>query len=252
VNKPGLIASYKRGLNKILLYADRVELGNFSLSTYRLHEIRSVEISDWLFSGKMVHLALLNGKKSPVVGLSTADANAFQEKFTYLAELLIDEIKDSAIKAKDRIMDSFDKYSEFTKARNWEAICRMNNVDIDSFVGTGKEQNVLAGYLDEDEVVFALTSGLMTQTDTSNSFDFGLNTWLVALTNERFLFLDCALLTSSVDTQSIRHDKVQAVSASQGWALGKITIDLGSRMIVIDNCQKASVSVIADLANEMA
>ncbi len=27
-------------------------------------------------------------------------------------------------------------------------------------------------------------------------------------------------------------------------------IDLGSRMLVIDNCQKATVSVIADLANK--
>lgn len=88
------------------------------------------------------------------------------------------------------------------------------------------------------------------QTETSNSFDFGANTWLVALTSERFLFLDCALMTSSVDTQSIRHDKVQAVSSSQGWVLGKIMIDLGSRMLVIDNCQKATVSVIADLANK--
>ena len=99
-------------------------------------------------------------------------------------------------------------------------------------------------------MVFALTSGMMSQTETSNSFDFGSNTWLVALTNERFLFLDHAMLSSSVDTQSIRHDHVQAVSASQGWLLGKIMVDLGSRMLVIDNCQKATVPVIADLANK--
>ena len=110
--------------------------------------------------------------------------------------------------------------------------------------------NVLPNYLEEDEVVFALTSGMMSQTETSNSFDFGSNTWLVALTNERFLFLDHAMLSSSVDTQSIRHDHVQAVSASQGWLLGKIMVDLGSRMLVIDNCQKATVPVIADLANK--
>ena len=146
-------------------------------------------------------------------------------------------------------MNNIEKYSEYTKARNWEAICKLNNVGLDSF-GTKKELNVLANYLEEDEIVFALTSGIMVQTETSNSFDFGANTWLVALTSERFLFLDCALMTSSVDTQSIRHDKVQAVSSSQGWVLGKIMIDLGSRMLVIDNCQKATVSVIADLANK--
>ena len=146
-------------------------------------------------------------------------------------------------------MNNIEKYSEYTKARNWEAICKLNSVGLDPF-GTKKELNVLANYLEEDEIVFALTSGIMVQTETSNSFDFGANTWLVALTSERFLFLDCALMTSSVDTQSIRHDKVQAVSSSQGWVLGKIMIDLGSRMLVIDNCQKATVSVIADLANK--
>ena len=146
-------------------------------------------------------------------------------------------------------MNNLEKYAEYTKARNWEAICKLNNVGLDSF-GTKKELNVLANYLEEDEIVFALTSGIMVQTETSNSFDFGANTWLVALTSERFLFLDCAMMTSSVDTQSIRHDKVQAVSASQGWVLGKIMVDLGSRVLVIDNCQKATVSVIADLANK--
>jgi hypothetical protein len=58
------------------------------------------------------------------------------------------------------------------------------------------------------------------------------------------------MLTSSVDTQSIRHDRVQAVSASQGWVLGKVLVDLGSRLLTIDNCQKASVKVVADLANK--
>jgi len=146
-------------------------------------------------------------------------------------------------------MKNFDKYSEHTKAHNWKAICKLNDVELDSF-GTKKELKVLPNYLEDDEVVFALTSGMMSQTETSNSFDFGTNTWLVALTSERFLFLDHAMLTSSVDTQSIRHDHVQAVSASQGWMLGKIMVDLGSRMLVIDNCQKATVSVVADLANK--
>lgn len=146
-------------------------------------------------------------------------------------------------------MIDVEKYSEHTNARNWRAICELNSVELDSF-GTKKELKVLADYLEKDEVVFALTSGVMKQTASSNSSDSGVNTWLVALTSERFLFLDHALFTSSVDTQSIRHDRVQAVSASQGWVLGKIMIDIGSRMVVIDNCQKATVSVIAGLANK--
>lgn len=107
----------------------------------------------------------------------------------------------------------------------------------------------LPDQLQEGEVVFALTSGIMSQTQTSNSNDWGSNTWLVVLTSERFLFMDCAMLTKSIDIQSIRHDKVQAVSSSQGWIFGKIMIDLGSRTIVVDNCNKATVPPFVTIAN---
>ncbi len=146
-------------------------------------------------------------------------------------------------------MPNYDKYAKYTQKRDWKSLCTLNGVELDSF-GTKKELKVLPKYLEENEVVFALTSGIMEQTETSNAFDWGSNTWLVVLTSERFLFLDHAMLTSSVDTQSIRHDRVQAVSASQGWVLGKVTVDLGARTVVIDNCQKATVAAMADLANK--
>jgi len=147
------------------------------------------------------------------------------------------------------IKDNFEQYSKYTKANNWKGICELNNIDFDLF-GTKKELDVLPDYLDDDEVVFALTSGIMSQTETSNSFDFGTNTWLVVLTNERFLFLDCAMLTNSVDTQSIRHNHVQGVSVSQGLVLGKIMVDLGNRMVTMDNCNKTTIPVIAEIANK--
>lgn len=150
---------------------------------------------------------------------------------------------------KKPINDNFSKYSKYTKEQNWEGICTFNNVNFDSF-GTRKELNALSDYLADDEVVFALASGFIEQSQTSNSFDFGLNTWLVVLTNERFLFLDSAMLTNSIDTQSIRHERIQAVSSSQGLVLGKIMIDIGNRMITIDNCQKDAVSVISYIANK--
>ena len=146
-------------------------------------------------------------------------------------------------------MENYEQYAEFTKAQDWESLCQLNDVALDSF-GTKKELKRLPEFLEPDEVVFALTSGIMDQTETSNSFDFGTNTWLVVLTNDRFLFLDAAMLTKSVDSQSIRHDRVQAVSASQGFMFGKIMVDLGSRMLVIDNCNKATVAVMASLANK--
>lgn len=144
---------------------------------------------------------------------------------------------------------NYGKYAQYTKTRDWKALCGINGVELYSF-GTKKELKVLPNYLEDDEVVFALTSGLMEQTHTSNKSDSGVNTWLVVLTSERFLFLDHALFTKSVDTQSIRHDRVQAVSASQGWLLGKITVDIGARTVVIDNCHKATVQPIASLANK--
>lgn len=146
-------------------------------------------------------------------------------------------------------MENFDQYCDCTRNHDWKGICEINEVELNSF-GTKKELGVLHKYLEPDEVVFALTSGIMVQTETSNTFDFGTNTWLVVLTSQRFLFLDHAMLSTSVDTQSIRHDRVQAVSSSQGFLLGKIMVDLGSRVVTIDNCQKATVSVIASLANK--
>lgn len=179
----------------------------------------------------------------------------FNKKYNSIAmELEAAKLKElqalRADKSHDRYgMPNYNRYAQYTSNRDWQAICELNNVDIDSFC-TEKELKVLPNYLEDEEVVFALTSGVMTQTYTSSSSDWGLNTWLVVLTSERFLFLDHALLTSSVDTQSIRHDKVQAVSASQGWFLGKVIVDIGSRTVEIDNCKKATVAPIASLANK--
>lgn len=145
---------------------------------------------------------------------------------------------------------NINKYREYTKKRDWSGIFCINNTTIDAF-GTKKELNVLGDYLEEGEVVFALVSGVMSQSTTSNDFDFGLNTWIAALTSERVLCLDHALLSYSVDTQSIRLNKIQAVSASQGWKFGKVIIDIGNRMIKVDNCVKEHVPVFADLANQL-
>lgn len=146
-------------------------------------------------------------------------------------------------------MENIEKYKQLTEKQDWKGICGLNGVPFDVF-GTKKEIKVLPKFLGKGEIVFALTSGIVQKNGNSNSSDFGSNTWLVILTSERFLFLDCALLTDSVDTQTVRLERVQAVSASQGWVLGKVMVDIGSRTIVIDNCIKSTVSVVADLANK--
>lgn len=147
-------------------------------------------------------------------------------------------------------MESSEKYAAFTKSADWTSICQLNGVQLDSF-GTKRELARLPEYLEKDEIVYALTSGMVKHSETSNGSDFGSNTWLVTLTNERFLFLDAALMTKSVDVQSVRLNRVQAVSSSQGWVLGKIMVDLGSRVLTIDNCQKDTVKIISDIANKI-
>ncbi|MCF1711158.1 PH domain-containing protein [Tabrizicola sp. J26] len=142
------------------------------------------------------------------------------------------------------------EYREATRKRDWKKIFEINKVAMDSF-GTKKEFLALGGLIEEDETVYAFASGIVSKSETSNTSDFGANTWLVALTSERFLFVDCALLSNSVDTQTVRLNRVQAVSASQGWVLGKIMVDIGSRTITVDNCQKAHAKIVAELANRL-
>ena len=147
-------------------------------------------------------------------------------------------------------MKNIEQYKALTNQNDWAGIFRLNQLEIDDF-GTKKELKVLGDYLQNDEIVFAIVSGVMSQTQTSNDFDFGANTWVAALTSERVLCLDHAMLSSSVDTQSIRLNRIQAVSASQGWMFGKVIIDIGARMIEIDNCVKSHVKTFAELANEL-
>jgi len=147
-------------------------------------------------------------------------------------------------------IEGFTKFKELTEARDWEGIANLNKLDFSDNLGVSKEFSVLHEYLREGEVVFNFVSGIMSQTETSNSFDFGLNTWLFVLTDKRMLALDHAMLTASVDTQSIRHEKIQSVSASQGLMFGKITVDIGNRSIVVDNCIKSHVKKFSEIAND--
>ena len=147
------------------------------------------------------------------------------------------------------IPQDFERFRRLTTDRNWTGIMECNGLS-KILTGVGKELKVLGEHLQEGEVVFALVSGLMTQTSTSNAVEAGFNTWLGVLTDRRVLMLDHAMLTSSVDTQSIRHDRIQAVSGSQGWMFGKVTIDIGNRSIEIDNCEKEHVKLFVRLADE--
>lgn len=94
---------------------------------------------------------------------------------------------------------------------------------------TKKELNHLPEVLAEGEQVLAFSSGLMDS-----------NTWLIALTDSRIIFLDKGLIFGLKQT-AIELDKVNAVSGKTGLFFGKILIEDGASQRTIDNVLKKSV-----------
>lgn len=148
-------------------------------------------------------------------------------------------------------MKNYDQYRTLTEKHDWAGICKLNGIDIKPIQNlTAKEMKALPDQLQEGEVVFAFTAGIIPNLGDGNSTDLLPSTWLVVLTDRRFLFLDAALLSNSIDVHSILHKNVQGVLATQGFLLGKISIETGSRSTIVDNCRKATVKIIGDLAND--
>ena len=147
-------------------------------------------------------------------------------------------------------MKNIEQYKVLTQQRNWEEIFKLNGLPPYTF-NTKEEIKVLGDYLQKDEIVFALVSGRVSQKMMSERYNVGLRTWIVALTNERILFLDHAMFSSSVDTQSVRLNHIHAVSASQGWWYGTVTIDISSRIILISRCEREHVEIFEDIANQL-
>ena len=58
------------------------------------------------------------------------------------------------------MVQDYNRYKIKTENADWQGICEMNGISFDSF-GTRKELEALSSYLEPDEVVFALASGLM-------------------------------------------------------------------------------------------
>ena len=91
-----------------------------------------------------------------------------------------------------------------------------------------KELSHLPSILASGEYVIAFASGLMDG-----------NTWLIALTNRRVLFLDKGLLYG-LKQVAIDLVMVRAVSGKTGMFFGKIQIDDGSSNRTIENVPKAA------------
>ena len=99
---------------------------------------------------------------------------------------------------------------------------------------TKKELKYLPEALRDGEQVLAVTSGLMDG-----------NTWLIALTDRRIIFLDKGMIYGLKQT-SIDLDKVNSVSGSTGLIFGKISITDGAKERKIDNVWKKTVKLFTN------
>jgi phage FluMu protein Com/ribosomal protein S20 len=94
---------------------------------------------------------------------------------------------------------------------------------------TRKELNYLPEVLGEGEQVLAFSSGLMSG-----------DSWLIALTDKRIIFLDKGFVLG-LKQVAIDLDKVNAVSGETGLVWGKISIQDGASAKTISNVWKSTV-----------
>jgi hypothetical protein len=94
---------------------------------------------------------------------------------------------------------------------------------------TKRELFHLPKILADGEQLLAFTSGLMEN-----------NTWLIALTDRRIVFLDKGMIYG-LKQATIDLDKINAISGETAILFGKIKIEDGARERVIDNVWKKTV-----------
>ncbi len=99
----------------------------------------------------------------------------------------------------------------------------------DDRFGTKKELKHLPQLLTDDEQVLGFASGILDG-----------NTWLIALTDRRVLFLDKGMLWGLKES-SIPLDRVNGVSGETGLIFGKIIINDGFAARQIKNVPKGAV-----------
>jgi len=115
-----------------------------------------------------------------------------------------------------------------------ERIKQMEKVD--SF-DTKKEIKELPKILQDDEELLYLTSGILDG-----------NTWLIAATSERVIFLDKGMIYGLKQLETPL-DKINSISQSTGLIFGEISIWDGASKAVIKQCVKATVKPFVECVN---
>ncbi|MFT9099974.1 MAG: PH domain-containing protein, partial [Zymomonas mobilis subsp. pomaceae] len=91
--------------------------------------------------------------------------------------------------------------------------------------------------LADDEVPMAIASGLMKE-----------HTWLIALTNQRLIFLDKGLFFG-MDQVALNLSDIVSIHGSTGLLLGNITVSTAGQNYEITNISKAAVTPFTNLIN---
>lgn len=104
--------------------------------------------------------------------------------------------------------------------------------------GTKKEIKYLRTMLLENEGILAIASGIMEG-----------NTWLIACTTRRIIFVDCGMIYG-VKHAEVLLDKVNAVSFKNGMVLGEIHIEDGANNRIITNVSKNSTKSFVEAVHE--
>ena len=108
----------------------------------------------------------------------------------------------------------------------------------DARFSTRKELDYLPEVLLDGEQILVFASGMMDS-----------NTWLIAVTDRRVLFLDKGMFWGLKQT-SIDLSRVNSVSGETGIVFGKITIADGAQNYTITMVSKTSVKPVTNKINE--
>lgn len=118
-----------------------------------------------------------------------------------------------------------------------EVMNELKSIPTYNIVFTKKELNYLPEILSNDEHVLSLISGTMDG-----------NTWLIALTGKRIIFLDKGMIYG-LKQREIPLNKINSILQKKGLLLGSVIIQDGATAIKIDNIDKKCISPFVDALN---
>ena len=113
---------------------------------------------------------------------------------------------------------------------------RIKAMEDTSLFGVKKEVRELPNLLDDDEELIYITSGLLDG-----------NTWLIALTDSRIIFLDKGMLYG-LKTKNVDLDMLNSIEFKSGMLLGDLSVWTGGEQIIIKSITNSNGRILERLA----